>query len=104
MTSRLSAATDSESKGIGIWVAQLFDADASDHRGALVVLEVILQSAAERAGLRAGDRIAQINGIPTHGMTLEEAVTKHLRAGAGTHLQLDLERTGGPVRANLQTE
>lgn len=104
MAAQESAASESESKGIGIWVAQLFDEEAPDRRGALVVLKVVPQSPASISGLLAGDRIVRICGRSTREMTLEEAVTQYLRAGKGTRVQLDLERTGGASRVDLQIE
>ena len=104
MAAQESAASESESKGIGLWVAQLFDPEASDYRGALVVLEVLPRSPASVSGLLAGDRITRICGRPTSEMTLEEAVTKYLRAATGARVQLDLERTGGAARVELQIE
>jgi carboxyl-terminal processing protease len=55
---------------------------------------------AERAGLRAGDRVLAINGRPTRGWTPEET-RRALRGEPGTTVVLTVERFGGVGRADL---
>lgn len=55
---------------------------------------------AERAGLRAGDRIAAINGRSTRGWTQEET-RRALRGDAGTTVELSVDRFGGTSRIDI---
>ena len=59
----------------------------------LTIISPIAGSPAERQGLRAGDRILEIDGEPTSGMTLTEAVLK-IRGPEGTTLTLLLLHQG----------
>ena len=54
--------------GIGIFI------DIKDDH--LIVVQPIPGTPAARAGLRAGDRIAQIDGVSTEGIALQEAVVR----------------------------
>lgn len=69
--------------GIGIYIDI-----RSDH---LIVVQPIEGTPAHKAGLRAGDRIQAINGVPTDGMSLQEAVTR-IRGPAGTRVTLKIVR------------
>lgn len=53
----------------------------------LVVVAPIADSPAEKAGIKAGDKILQVNGEPTAKMTLSEAVLK-IRGPKGTKVKL----------------
>ena len=52
---------------------------------------------AERAGLQTGDRIVEIGGKPTKGLTLDE-IRVLLRGPVGTSLQVAIERAGASSR------
>jgi carboxyl-terminal processing protease len=69
--------------GIGIFI------DIRD--GHLIVVQPIDGTPAQRAGLRAGDRIRAINGAATDGMALQEAVSR-IRGPAGTKVILSIGR------------
>jgi carboxyl-terminal processing protease len=69
--------------GIGIYI------DIRNER--LIVVQPIEGTPAHKAGLRAGDRIETINGVPTEGMSLQEAVTR-IRGPAGTKVTLKIMR------------
>lgn len=75
-----------EFQGIGAWV--------NKEQGELVVVDVIENSPAQRAGIRAGDRILEIDGVPTSGMSLTEAVLK-IRGEEGTTVRLLILPEGG---------
>lgn len=59
----------------------------------------------ERAGLRTGDRIAEIDGRSTHGWTADEAI-RAIRGTPGTKVELVLERPGasGPIHVSVQRD
>ncbi len=69
--------------GIGILI------DLKDKR--LIVVQPIPGTPAARAGLRAGDRINTIDGLPTAEMSLPEAVA-HIRGPRGSQVTLGIER------------
>ena len=59
----------------------------------LTVIAPIAGSPAEKAGLKAGDIIATINGEDTSGMSTDTAVSK-IRGKAGTQVTLKIVRSG----------
>ena len=61
--------------------------------GNLKVVSPIDGTPAEQAGVRSGDLITRIDGNPTKGLTLNEAV-KRMRGRPGTELTLTVARTG----------
>lgn len=69
--------------GVGIYI------DVRD--GYPIVVQPISDTPAARAGLRAGDRIVLVNGVPTKGMALQEAVTR-IRGREGTTVRLRMRR------------
>jgi carboxyl-terminal processing protease len=81
----LRADTDGEFGGVGLQI------DEKD--GALEVVEVLPDTPAARAGLRAGDRIVAIDGEPTEDQDGEELVAR-LRGRPGTKVTVDVERAG----------
>jgi carboxyl-terminal processing protease len=58
-------------------------------------------SPAERAGLHTGDRVVQIDGRSTRGLTVEETI-RALRGEPGTSVSLVVERPGDPRRLPLR--
>jgi carboxyl-terminal processing protease len=78
-------------------------------RGDLVVQSPLPGGPAWLAGIGPGDRITGIDGVPTTGMRLRDAV-QALRGREGTTVAVEIEsREGGPrstslVRAGLRTE
>ncbi len=74
-----------EYAGIG---AQIVDRD-----GWVTVLAPLPGTPSERAGLRAGDRIIEIDGRPTKGMDSDAAV-KILRGARGSQINLRVVRVG----------
>jgi len=61
--------------------------------GWLTVISPLEDTPAERMGIQAGDRIVEIEGVSTEGITTEEAVTK-LRGKKGTVVNITVEREG----------
>ncbi|MFQ6032774.1 MAG: S41 family peptidase [Candidatus Zixiibacteriota bacterium] len=74
-------------EGLGIEIA------ISD--GWLTVIAPLEDTPADRMGIQAGDRIIEIEGISTEGITAEEAVTK-LRGKKGTVVNITIQREGIP--------
>ncbi|HVZ79645.1 MAG TPA: S41 family peptidase [bacterium] len=71
--------------GLGIEIAM------KDER--LTIISPIEGTPADRAGLKAGDRIVKINDITTLGMTINDAV-KRLRGKVGTKVTISVLRDG----------
>jgi len=81
----LQAGTRGMFGGLGMEVGQ--------ENGRLKVVTPIEDTPAQRAGIVAGDIVDQIDGVPTQGMTLIEAV-RRLRGEPGTSVRLAVERKG----------
>ncbi|HEY6610705.1 MAG TPA: S41 family peptidase, partial [Pseudomonas sp.] len=82
----LQESTSGEFGGLGIEVGQ--------EDGLLRVISPIDDTPAARAGIEAGDLILRIDGQPTKGWSLMEAVDK-LRGKPGSKIELTLVREGG---------
>jgi carboxyl-terminal processing protease len=77
------AALSGELIGLGISIEY--------EEGEPVVVAPVKNSPAEEAGIKSGDVIVEIDGVPTLGMTDAE-VTVHLRGEEGTPVTLTIER------------
>lgn len=87
-------------KGIGVQIG-LKD-------GNLVVIEPVVGSPADKAGLQADDRILEINGVSTKGISIEKAADQ-IRGEIGTNVKLlvkrkDSERTFNVTRAEIEVK
>ena len=82
----LQESTSGEFGGLGIEVGQ--------EDGFIKVVSPIDDTPASRAGVQAGDLIVKINGAPTRGQTMTEAVDK-MRGKVGDKITLTLVRDGG---------
>jgi len=82
----LQESTSGEFGGLGIEVGQ--------EDGFIKVVSPIDDTPASRAGVQAGDLIVKINGAPTRGQTMTEAVDK-MRGKIGEKITLTLVRDGG---------
>lgn len=73
--------------------------------GKVVISEPYENSPAQKAGLRAGDRILKINDKTTDGKSVDE-VSSILKGQPGTPLKLEIERTGNdkPLIFNITRE
>jgi carboxyl-terminal processing protease len=80
---RLTEATSGLYSGVGI--------QAERREGYVVVLAVRPNSPAEQAGVQAGDRLLEADGVAMKGWTMEEA-RNAMRGAPGTRLQLVVER------------
>lgn len=61
--------------------------------GSITVVSPLKDSPAERAGIQAGDKVIQINGETTSGLSTEDAVGK-IRGDKGTSVKLTVVREG----------
>ena len=79
-----------ETGGIGIKIGQLFDhsTGATDHRGSIVVLDVFMQSPAEKAGIEKGDVILKVNDVITKNNDFRDILENHLRSPSNTEVIL----------------
>lgn len=66
----------------------------------LTVVTPLKNSPAERAGVKPGDKIASINGTPSVGLSVEQAVKK-IRGPQGTEVKLDIVRDGEQLELTL---
>jgi len=89
---QLRTAVESEFGGIGIQVT-LDDSE-------LKILSPIYGTPAYKAGLLAGDRIVEIDGKSTDGLTLDEA-TGRLKGKEGTSLMLTVIHTGSEKKEQI---
>jgi len=83
--SAFRAGLDGSYYGVGLQVAQ--------RNGDVVVTGVFEKSPAQRAGIRTGDRIVSIDGVPTKGQPLDVMVTR-IKGPRGTTVRLGLARDG----------
>jgi carboxyl-terminal processing protease len=79
--------------GIGLSVLQLYHHESRDHRGPIVVLDVLPKGSALKAGLEKGDIITHVDGEPTTGKEYEYILEKMLRGPAYTEVTLTIRRT-----------
>lgn len=77
---------ESEFGGLGMQVGL----DAAER---LLVISPLVGTPAYRAGIRAGDRIVEIEGKSTEGMTLQEAVDL-MKGRSGTSVRMTIDRPG----------
>ena len=82
---RLTESTTGTYAGLGIQI--------DVRNGWITIIAPLPGTPAERAGLESGDRIVEINGKTTHGLTPDEA-TKALRGTPGTKVDIAVERPG----------
>ena len=89
---RLDESTSGHYAGVGIQM------DARD--SGITVIGALPGTPAERAGVLTGDRIVEIAGRPTQGLTQEEAL-KALRGTPGSVVRIAIERPGVPTRLSF---
>jgi carboxyl-terminal processing protease len=78
---------------IGIGVQLNYDGDRKLTR----IIVPIRRGEAYRAGAKVGDLILKVNGVNTHGKSLQEVVTL-IRGEEGTPVTLEVQQPDGPVR------
>ncbi|MQT57041.1 PDZ domain-containing protein [Pseudomonas sp. FSL R10-0399] len=97
----LQESTSGEFGGLGI--------EVGSEDGNIKIVSPIDDTPASKAGIQAGDFIVKINGQPTNGLTMTEAVDK-MRGKVGQKITLTLVRNGGApfdvtlTRANIQVK
>lgn len=79
--------TSGEFEGVGI--------ELSARDGDLVVVAPVADSPGERAGIRHGDRIVEIDGAPARSLGAQEA-SRRMKGPAGTTVRLTILREGSP--------
>ncbi len=89
---RFDESTSGHYAGVGIQM------DSRD--SGITVIGALPGTPAERAGVVTGDRIVEIDGKTTHGLTQEEAL-KALRGAAGSSVRISIERPGASARLSL---
>ncbi len=81
----LKVTTQGEYGGIG--------SEITKRDGWVTIMAPLPGSPSERAGLQAGDKIVEINGVSTRGWSQDDAVAK-LRGPKGTAVEFKVARTG----------
>lgn len=79
-------------KGIGVQIGL--------KEGNLVVIEPVVGSPADKAGLMADDRILEINGVSTKGISIEKAADQ-IRGEIGTNVKLLVKRKNAELTFNV---
>jgi hypothetical protein len=82
---------------VGVAVNQLYSDQQSTRRGALIVRHVDPGSAAEEAGIRAGDLILATNGRPVFNSEMNDLVER-LEGPAGTVIELSVVQADGNLK------
>lgn len=82
-----------EPGGIGLAVLQLYDHNRKDHRGPIVVLDVLLNGSALDAGVEKGDIITHVDDEITSGKDYEYILEEMLRGPAFTSVTLTIRRS-----------
>ncbi len=65
--------------------------------GRILVLACVAGSNAAGAGLQAGDRLLEVDGLPVEGMTVSRVIGR-LRGEPGTVVEIRIDRTDAPLR------
>ncbi|MFA5106916.1 MAG: S41 family peptidase [Patescibacteria group bacterium] len=87
----------SETKEFNFEISGRFEgigAEIGTKDGKIVIIAPVPGSPAEKAGLKAGDTVLQIDETDTAGLTVDQAVAL-IRGEKGSAVKLTIERTGG---------
>jgi len=84
--SNFRTSVENEFGGIGIQITM--------DDGDLKVLSPLVGTPAYRAGMMAGDRIVEVDGVTTAGMKLDDAI-RHMKGPVGTKVTLTVVHAGG---------
>ncbi len=96
-----SYAAEEKFGGLGMKVAQLFDPDAENKTGSLVVLDVLDGTPASKSGVRRGDVITHIDGELTKGRMFKYLILEKLRGETGSEVDISIERAGVKTPLNF---
>ena len=66
----------------------------------IVLVSILPDTPAQKAGMKAGDVVTAVDGQSTKGWTADDAVN-HIRGKAGTSVRVDVSRNGQPLSFNL---
>lgn len=91
----LQTNTSGELTGVGLQIA------LDSETGKLRVIAPIAGSPADRAGIQPADTILRIDGLPTTGLSLDEAAER-MRGPAGSRVTLTVERTNETEPQDLE--
>ncbi len=83
----LTSQTSGELSGIGIRLT------IEENTSEITVVEPLVDSPADQAGIKPGDKILSINGKPTSLMSLDQA-SEEIRGEVGTQVSLKIARSG----------
>src|SRR5579862_867850 len=89
----LSAGQDLGTVGLGL--QQLYDDTPANHRGPLVVLQIVPDSPAAKAGIHCSDFVTAVNGVPVSGRDFSEIFYKDIRGPVGGTVRLSVARYDG---------
>ncbi len=78
-------------------------ATVASQNGQIVIVAPIENTPAERAGLKAGDAILEVDGESTDGWTQEKAVLK-IRGPRGSKVKLKLRRSTGELTLDIERD
>ena len=91
-----------EPGGIGLAVLQLYDhSKEKNHKGPIVVLDVLEKGSAIQAGVERGDIITHIDRKSTSGREFEYILEEMLRGPAYTSVTLTIRRTSSGQTFNV---
>ena len=90
-----------EPGGIGLAVLQLYDHNRKDHRGPIVVMDVLPNGSALGAGVEKGDIITHVDGETTSGRDYEYVLEEMLRGPAYTSVTLTIRRPSSNKTYNM---
>jgi C-terminal processing protease CtpA/Prc len=91
-----------ETGGIGLTVGQLYDETTKDHKGYIVVLNVMKDGPAEKNGVERGDIITHINGNMTKGRELIDFLKNEIRGPEGKEVTLKIWRYSQEKRLEIK--
>ena len=75
----------------GIGLVELLSVDIDERTKILTIITCLPGTAAAKAGLQSGDKIIKVDGVPTKGLSLAQAMSK-LRGPSGVSLSLEILR------------
>ena len=87
--------------GIGLSVLQLYHHESRDHRGPIVVLDVLPEGSALKAGIEKGDIITHVDEESTTGKDYRYILEEMLRGPAYTEVTLTIRRTSTKKTFNI---